>query len=123
MTQKVINNSQRSGGWRRLFCLVLPSITIVKDSYLLEFLDLPPKHSEADLQRGLVEKLRQFLIELGHDFCFVGSDYPLQVGGRDFAIDLLFFNRALNALVGFELKTGIRTATSPDHLSHRGCEG
>jgi hypothetical protein len=56
------------------------------------------------LQRGLVEQLKQFLIELGHDFCFVGSDYPLQVGGRDFAIDLLFFHRALNALVAFELK-------------------
>jgi hypothetical protein len=78
--------------------------TIFKDTYLLEFLDLPPEHSEADLQRGLVEKLKQFLIELGRDFCFVGSHYPLQVGGRDFEIDLLFFNRALNCLVAFELK-------------------
>jgi predicted nuclease of restriction endonuclease-like (RecB) superfamily len=56
------------------------------------------------LQRGLSEQLKQFLIELGHDFCFVGSEYTLQVGGRDFALDLLFFNRALNALVGFEPK-------------------
>jgi len=78
--------------------------TVFKDTYLLEFLDLPPEHSEADLQRGLVEKLKQFLIELGRDFCFVGSYYPLQVGGRDFEIDLLFFNRALNCLVAFELK-------------------
>ncbi len=54
-----------------------------KDTYLLEFLDLSPEHSEADLQRALVEKLKQFLIELGRDFCFVGSCYPLQVGGRD----------------------------------------
>ena len=69
--------------------------TVFKDTYLLEFLDLPPEHSEADLQRGLVEKLKQFLIELGRDFCFVGSYYPIQVGGRDFEIDLLFFNRAL----------------------------
>jgi predicted nuclease of restriction endonuclease-like (RecB) superfamily len=67
---------------------------VFKDSYLFEFLDLPPAHSEADLQRGLVEKLKQFLIELGRDFCFVGSYYPLQVGGRDFAVDLVFFNRA-----------------------------
>ena len=51
-----------------------------------------------------MEKLKQFLIELGRDFCFVGSYYPFQVGGRDFEIDLLFFNRALNALVAFELK-------------------
>ena len=78
--------------------------TVFKDSYLLEFLDLPPDHSEADLQRGLVEKLKQFLIELGRDFCFIGSQYPLQVGGRDFALDLLFFNRALNCLVAIELK-------------------
>jgi predicted nuclease of restriction endonuclease-like (RecB) superfamily len=78
--------------------------TVFRDSYLLEFLDLPTPHCEADLQRGLVEKLKQFLIELGRDFCFVGSQYPLQVGGRDFAIDLLFFNRALNCLVAIELK-------------------
>jgi predicted nuclease of restriction endonuclease-like (RecB) superfamily len=78
--------------------------SIFKDTYLLEFLDLPPAHSEADLQRGLVEKLKQFLIELGRDFCFVGSYYPLQVGGRDFEIDLLFFNRALNCLTAIELK-------------------
>ncbi len=78
--------------------------TVFKDSYFLEFLGLPPDHSEADLQRGLVEKLKQFLIELGRDFCFVGSQYPLQVGGRDFAQDLLFFHRALNCLVAVELK-------------------
>lgn len=77
---------------------------IFKDTYLLEFLDLPPKHSEEDLQRGLVEQLKQFLIELGRDFCFVGSQYMVQVGGRDFYLDLLLFNRALNALVAFELK-------------------
>jgi predicted nuclease of restriction endonuclease-like (RecB) superfamily len=67
--------------------------TIFKDSYLVEFLGLPPEHSEDDLQRGLVEQLKQFLIELGRDFCYVGSQYPIQVGKRDFAIDLLFFNR------------------------------
>ena len=77
---------------------------VFKDTYLFEFLELPPEHTEADLQRALVEKLKQFLIELGRDFCFVGSYYPLQVGGRDFEIDLLFFNRALNCLVAFELK-------------------
>jgi predicted nuclease of restriction endonuclease-like (RecB) superfamily len=77
---------------------------VFKDAYLVEFLDLPPKHSEADLQRALVEQLKQFLIELGRDFCFVGSQYPIQVGGRDFALDLLFYNRALNCLVAFELK-------------------
>jgi predicted nuclease of restriction endonuclease-like (RecB) superfamily len=87
--------------------------TVFKDTYLLEFLDLPPKHSEADLQRALVEQLKQFLIELGRDFCFVGSEYLLQVGGRDFSLDLLFFNRALNCLVAFELKID---EFQPEHL-------
>jgi predicted nuclease of restriction endonuclease-like (RecB) superfamily len=87
--------------------------SIFKDSYLVEFLQLPVEHSETDLERALVEKLKQFLIELGRDFCFVGSQYPLQVGGRDFAIDLLFFNRALNCLVAFDLKID---EFQPEHL-------
>jgi predicted nuclease of restriction endonuclease-like (RecB) superfamily len=86
---------------------------VFKDAYLVEFLELPAAHSEADLHRGLVEQLKQFLIELGRDFCFVGSQYPLQVGGRDFALDLLFFNRALNCLVAIELKID---EFQPEHL-------
>ncbi len=80
--------------------------SIFKDSYMLEFLGLPRDHGEADLHSGLLLRLRDFLIELGHDFCFVGSEYPLQVGGRDFALDLLFFHRGLNSLVAIELKVG-----------------
>lgn len=79
---------------------------IFKDSYLVEFLGLPLGHAEADLHRGLLARLKDFLIELGRDFCFVGSEYPLQVGGRDFALDLLFFHRGLNSLVAIELKVG-----------------
>lgn len=82
------------------------AINVFKDSYLVEFLDLPHGHAEADLHQGLVQQLKQFLIELGRDFCFVGSQYPLQVGGRDFALDLLFFHRGLNCLVAIELKVG-----------------
>jgi hypothetical protein len=55
---------------------------------------------------GLLGRLKDFLVELGRDFCFVGSHYPLQVGGRDFALDLLFFHRGLNCLVAIELKVG-----------------
>jgi predicted nuclease of restriction endonuclease-like (RecB) superfamily len=77
---------------------------IFKDTYFLEFLNLSKDHAELDLHRGLVERLKEFLIELGRDFCFVGSHYPLQVGGRDFELDLLFFNRALNCLIAIELK-------------------
>jgi predicted nuclease of restriction endonuclease-like (RecB) superfamily len=82
------------------------ALSVFKDAYMLEFLDLPAAHVEADLHRGLLLKLKDFLIELGRDFCFVGSEFPLQVGGRDFALDLLFFHRGLNSLVAFELKVG-----------------
>jgi predicted nuclease of restriction endonuclease-like (RecB) superfamily len=58
-----------------------------KDAYAIEFLGLPAGHTEADLHRGLLSQLRAFLIELGRDFCFVGSEFPIQVGGRDFALD------------------------------------
>lgn len=77
---------------------------VFRDSYLVEFLDLPTSHSEADLQRALVANLRQFLLELGGDFSFVGEQFRLSVGGRDFYVDLLFFHRGLSCLVAFELK-------------------
>ncbi|MEP7283705.1 MAG: PDDEXK nuclease domain-containing protein [Rubrivivax sp.] len=80
--------------------------SVFKDAYMVEFLGLGDDHSEADLQRGLLGRLQQFLIELGRDFCFIGREYPLQVGGRDFALDLLFFHRGLNCLVAIELKLG-----------------
>ena len=84
-----------------------------KDTYLLDFLDLPDHHSEADLQRALVANLRRFLIELGRDFAFVGEQYRLQVGGQDFCLDLLFYHRALQCLVAFDLKI---TRFQPEHL-------
>jgi hypothetical protein len=78
-----------------------------------DFVEFRPKHSEADLQRALVEQLKLFLIELGRDFCFIGSHYPIQVGGRDFLLDLLFYHRGLNCLVAFELKV---VEFEPEHL-------
>jgi predicted nuclease of restriction endonuclease-like (RecB) superfamily len=90
------------------------ALNIFKDSYLVDFLGLPEGHSEADLHQGLLSKLKQFLLELGRDFCFVGSEYPIQVGKRDFALDLLFFHRGLNALVALELKVG---CFEPEYLS------
>lgn len=86
---------------------------IFKDSYLLEFLGLPDGHSEADLHNGLVAKLKDFLIELGRDFCFVGSHYPIQVASRDFELDLLFFHRGLACLVAIELKI---EEFQPEHM-------
>lgn len=89
------------------------AVDVFKDAYVVEFLQLPDGHLEADLHRGLLAKLKQFLIELGRDFCFVGSEYPIQVGGQDFSLDLLFFNRALNCLVAFDLKV---RRFEPEHL-------
>ncbi|HEX3532530.1 MAG TPA: PDDEXK nuclease domain-containing protein [Thermoanaerobaculia bacterium] len=86
---------------------------VFRDSYLVEFLDLPDPHHEVDLHKSLVRNLRHFLAELGRDFCFVGSEVMLQVGGRDFSLDLLFFHRGLNCLVAFELKIG---EFQPEHL-------
>jgi predicted nuclease of restriction endonuclease-like (RecB) superfamily len=80
------------------------ALSIFRDAYTVEFLALPAVHAETDLHRGLLEKLKDFLTELGRDFCFVGSEYPLQVGDRDFALDLLFFHRGFNCLVAIELK-------------------
>jgi len=93
------------------------ALDIFKDSYLVEFLGLPQGHAEADLHLALLRHLKDFLIELGRDFCFVGSQYPLQVGGRDFALDLLFFHRGLNCLVAIELKIG---RFEPEYLGKLG---
>ncbi len=84
-----------------------------KDSYLLDFLDLPENHSELELQQALVANLRKFLLELGADFTFVGERFRVQVGVKDFFLDLLFFHRGLNALVAFELKV---VEFEPEHL-------
>ncbi|WP_338582479.1 PDDEXK nuclease domain-containing protein [Pseudomonas sp. MAG733B] len=82
------------------------ALEIFRDAYMVEFLGLPGSHAETDLHKGLLARLKDFLNELGRDFCFVGSEHPIQVGGRDFALDLLFFHRGLNCLVAIELKVG-----------------
>ncbi|WP_179228515.1 PDDEXK nuclease domain-containing protein [Leptolyngbya ohadii] len=81
-----------------------PLIGVFRDSYVLDFLNLPPNHSENDLKTALVACLRDFILELGRDFTFLGQEYRLQVGNSDLAIDLLFFHRELQSLVAFELK-------------------
>jgi predicted nuclease of restriction endonuclease-like (RecB) superfamily len=84
-----------------------------KDAYTLEFLNLPEDHSEADLQASLLRNLGHFITELGRDFCFMGSEHPIQVGRQDFALDLLFFHRGLNCLIAIELKA---ERFAPAHL-------
>ncbi len=84
-----------------------------KDRYVFEFLNLPEPHTENDLQRALIQQMKDFILELGKDFLFVGEDNKLQVGHSDFFIDLLFFHRGLQCLVAFELKAD---KFKPDHL-------
>jgi predicted nuclease of restriction endonuclease-like (RecB) superfamily len=77
---------------------------VFKDSYVFEFINLPPKHAEKDLQKALLQQLKQLILELGKDFIFMAEEYRLQVGMKDFKIDLLFYHRELCCLVAFELK-------------------
>ena len=77
------------------------ALSIFKDNYMVEFLDLPQGHAEADLHQGLLQRLKDFLIELG----------------RDFALDLLLFHRGLNCLVAIELKVG---RFEPEYLGKLG---
>lgn len=84
-----------------------------KDSYVFDFLNLPDLHSENDLQKGLIKQMKDFILELGKDFLFVGEEYRVQVGSSDFYIDLLFYHRGLQCLVAFELKAD---KFKPEHL-------
>ena len=76
----------------------------IRDKYVFEFLDLPADYSEKDLQKSLVANFRQFILEIGRDFAYLGEGYRLQVGNEDFYLDLLFYHRSLQCLVNFELK-------------------
>ena len=75
-----------------------------KDTYVLDFLSLPENHSEKDLQKSIVSNLKDFILEFGRDFAFIGREYRIQVGNNDYFIDLLFFHRGLKCLVMIELK-------------------
>jgi predicted nuclease of restriction endonuclease-like (RecB) superfamily len=86
---------------------------VFKDSYVFEFLNLPDDHLEEDLRGALVKNLRKFLLELGPDFTLMGEEYPIQVGNKDFRIDLLMFHRGLNAMCALELKI---TEFHPSHI-------
>lgn len=78
---------------------------LLKDKAILEFLGLPKQYKESRLRKGLVEHMREFIVELGKDFLFVGEEHALEVGGKTYRCDLLFFHRALQCLVAIELKT------------------
>jgi hypothetical protein len=77
---------------------------VFKDTLFVDFLGLPQKHSETKLKKGLIEHMKQFILELGKDFIFMDQEYNLNVGASTFKADLLFFHRGLQALVAVELK-------------------
>jgi len=76
------------------------------DSYVLEFLNLPNIYTEKDLKKAIISNMKNFVLEIGKDFSFIGEEYRVQVGNTDFYIDLLFYHRGLSCLVAFELKIG-----------------
>lgn len=78
---------------------------LFKDVAYLDFLGLPQKHSEKRLQDSILQNMKDFILELGKDFLFIGQEYPIKVGDKSFKIDLLFYHRALQCLVAIELKT------------------
>ncbi len=77
---------------------------MLKDKAVVDFLNLPQKHNEYHLHKGLLEHMKAFILELGKDFLFIESEFGVQVGGSTKRIDLLFFHRALQCLVAIELK-------------------
>lgn len=78
---------------------------LFKDTAFVDFLNLPQKHNEKQLHNGILEHMKQFVLELGKDFLFVDSEYPITVGSSTFKIDLLFYHRGLRCLVAMELKS------------------
>lgn len=81
---------------------------VVKDPYVLEFLDLPQKETylEKDLEEALILNLQTFLLELGKGFTFVGRQYRINIGSRHFKVDLVFYHRILKCFVLIDLKRG-----------------
>ncbi len=86
---------------------------VFKDNYILDFLALPINYSEKGLRKAIIANLKDFILEFGKDFTFVGEEYRVQVGQKDFHIDLLFFQRVLQCLVAIDLKV---TEFKPEYL-------
>lgn len=97
------------GGDKKNFSAALKRIyptspVMFKDTALIDFLNVPERHREKQLRSGIVGHIKQFILELGKDFLFVDEEYTLQVGGKNFHSDLLFYHRGLQCLVAIELK-------------------
>lgn len=82
------------------------AILAVKDEYSFDFLDILDRHSEQELEYELMKHIRSFLLEMGHDFTFVGNQYRVSTEKKDYYLDLLLFHRKLKSLIAIELKIG-----------------
>ena len=119
-SRNVLLNQIKAGAFERAetdkkshnFDLALPehladqAEEMLKSSYNLEFLDIRRAVTERTLENRLIERLRDFILELGYGFCFIGRQHRLTLGRKEYFIDLLFYHRFLKALVAFELKVG-----------------
>ena len=114
-TKRELERQVKSGIFERTLLSnqkVSPAVTLLpqetknvfKDVYSLELLGLNDSHSEKTLQNAILSNLKDFILEIGKDFCFMGQEYKVQVGNKDFNIDLLFYHRELQCLIAFELK-------------------
>ena len=79
------------------------AMATLKDPYVFDFLSLGKKAQERELENALVQHIEKFLLELGEGFAFVGKQFPLEVGGQDFRLDLLFYHLKLRCYVVIEL--------------------
>lgn len=116
-SRAVLTHQIESGLWQRQglalhnFAQTLPALQsdlaaqLLKDPYVFDFLSLTPEHSERELEAALTEHITQFLLELGTGFAYMGRQVALQVGEREFFIDLLFYHARLHCYVVVELKT------------------
>ena len=104
MNSLIYERTMISNEKNKLFIDKDTGLTALRDNYTFEFLDVPKVHKENELRKSIVANLREFILELGKDFTFVGEEYRVQVGNKDFYIDLLFFNRTLACLVAIDLK-------------------
>lgn len=89
------------------------STEVFRDNYVLDFLSLPKSHYEKDLRKKIVAHLKEFILEFGKDFAFVGEEFRVSVGNKDFYVDLLFYHRGLQCLVAIDLKI---TDFKPEYL-------
>ena len=119
-SRNVLLNQIKAGAYERAvtekkthnFPAVLPEYLAeqaeetLKSSYCLEFLGIQREVKERELEDRLIERLRDFILELGYGFCFIGRQHRLALGQKEYFIDLLFYHRFLRALVAFELKVG-----------------